>query len=282
MTSLAVSPSWLHSHLADPLVVVIDCRFSLMQPEQGQHQYQQGHIPGAYYLDLNQDLSSPVKQHGGRHPLPDVAQLATRLSQMGIHSHPPAGPTLVVVYDDSRFAFAARLWWLLRYMGHDRVAVLDGGFSAWQGADYPLSSEAPPEREGLFVPDVRADWVVDRAQVQRSQQDAHTVLIDSREPERYRGEREPIDPIAGHIPGALNYPWQTVTTDQGFLRPAEEQQQRWSSLPDSQNLIVYCGSGVTACVNLLSLELAGLPGGRLYAGSWSDWCSYLTTPAKDD
>ncbi len=273
MTTLPISPFWLHSHLADPQVVVIDCRFSLIEPDQGQQQYQQGHIPGAYYLDLNRDLSSPVKQHGGRHPLPDVLQLATQLSQMGIHSHPAAESTLVVVYDDSRLAFAARLWWLLRYMGHDRVAVLDGGLSAWQAAGYPLTTEIPPRRQGLFVPDVRTDWVVNRAQVKHSQQDGHTILIDSREPERYRGEREPIDPVAGHIPGALNYPWQTVTTDQGFLRSAEEQKQRWSSLPDTQNLIVYCGSGVTACVNLLSLELAGLPTARLYAGSWSDWCS---------
>lgn len=270
LDSSIVSVSWLHAHLEDPDVVIVDCRFSLMEPELGRQQYEAGHIPGAVYLDLNQDLSSPVQPHGGRHPLPDPVALAAKLATIGIHSTPP---TRVVAYDDSRFAYAARLWWLLRYLGHDRVAVLDGGLKAWQTAGCPVTPEILQPRSGNFVPHLRSDWVVDREEIKARKDLPGTVLIDSREAERYRGEREPIDPIAGHIPGAVNFPWQEVTQPDGSARSTEEQQQRWDSLGNAEEVIVYCGSGVTACVNLLSLELAGIQG-KLYAGSWSDWCSY--------
>lgn len=275
MQSVSVTIDWLNQHLDDPQVVIIDCRFALMQPELGCQQYATEHIPGAFYLDLNRDLSSPIEPHGGRHPLPDVASLAAKLSQMGVRSELPTGPTLVVAYDDSRLAFAARLWWLLRYLGHDRVAVLDGGFSGWKAAGYPTTAAKPPARAGHFVPNLRSDWVLDIAAIKACQARPDVVLIDSREPERYRGEREPIDPIAGHIPGAVNYPWQEVTDQTGYLRSEDEQVDRWAALDPHSESIVYCGSGVTACVNLLSLEMAGRSG-KLYAGSWSDWCSYLT------
>jgi thiosulfate/3-mercaptopyruvate sulfurtransferase len=263
-----VTPDWLKDHLADPQVVVVDCRFSLMEPHLGRQQYHTAHIPGAYYLDLNQDLSSPVGHHGGRHPLPEVATLAAKLSRIGVTSE-----TMVVAYDASRLAFAARLWWLLRYLGHDRVAVLEGGWQAWQASDYPFAEAIPSDRSGEFIPQLRADWVVDIAAVKA--RPPGTLLVDAREPERYRGEQEPIDPVAGHIPGALNYPWQALTTAEGRVRSVTEQRDRWATLPPHDGLVVYCGSGVTACVNLLSLELAGLPPAQLYAGSWSDWCSYL-------
>jgi thiosulfate/3-mercaptopyruvate sulfurtransferase len=275
MSSLLVSASWLHDHLDDPQVVVVDCRFALMQPEQGQEHYWEGHIPGAFYLDLNRDLSSPVSKHGGRHPLPDVETLAKKLEAIGVCSEPAENPTLVVAYDDSRMAFAARLWWLLRYLGHDRVSILDGGLSAWKAAGYAIASEVPPVRSGKFVPRVQADFVRDVEQVKVRKVLPGVVLVDSREGDRYRGEREPIDPVAGHIPGAVNYPWQDVTDAQEFCRSVQEQQQRWQDLDQAGEIIVYCGSGVTACVNLLSLELAGITSGKLYAGSWSDWCSYL-------
>jgi thiosulfate/3-mercaptopyruvate sulfurtransferase len=270
--SWVVTADWLYQHLDDPQVVIVDCRFALMEPEAGQQQYQESHIPGAYYFDLNRDLSSPVQKHGGRHPLPDVAELGTKLAAIGIHSDPP---TLIVAYDDSRLAFAARFWWLLRYLGHDRVAVLDGGWRAWQTAGYPVTADIPAAKSGNFVPHLQPDLVVDIKTV-KAQKDLPTVtLVDSREGERYRGEREPIDPIAGHIPGAVNFPWQEVTNVQGYVRSSAEQQQRWSDLPSASEILVYCGSGVTACANLLSLELAGISTGKLYAGSWSDWCSYL-------
>ncbi len=274
MVSSTVSVDWLQDHLNDPQVAISDCRFNLMQPQLGAQHYQESHIPGAHYLDLNQDLSSPIDIHGGRHPLPDPDLFANTLETMGIHSEPPAGPTLVVAYDDSRLAFAARLWWLLRYLGHDRVAVLDGGFSGWKASGYEVSSDLPVAKTGNFIPAIQSNLVMTIDQV-KARKDLPTVaLIDSREGDRYRGEREPIDPIAGHIPGAVNYPWQEVTDADGYLRSPSEQRQRWQNLSNADEIIVYCGSGVTACVNLLSLSVAHIPG-KLYAGSWSDWCSYL-------
>jgi len=264
-----VSATWLQSHLHDPQVIIIDCRFSLIDRELGRRQYQESHIEGAYYLDLNLDLSSPVQKHGGRHPLPNFDKLAEKLSQIGVTS----GETMVVAYDDSRFAFASRLWWLLRYMGHEQVAVLDGGFAGWKVQNYETSSTIPAARIGKFVPDLQTELVVDIETVKSRKDLPEVVLIDSREGDRYRGEREPIDPIAGHIEGAVNYPWMEVTNEQGFV--IENQGDRWQEVKNAQEAIVYCGSGVTACVNLLSLKLAGIETGKLYAGSWSDWCSYL-------
>ncbi len=267
-----VASSWLAEHLDDGDIAIADCRFSLMNPALGRSQYESGHIPGAVYLDLNHDLSSPVQAHGGRHPLPDIEQFAKTLSLMGITS----GQTYVVAYDDSRFAFASRLWWLLRYLGHDRVAVLDGGFKAWQTLGYPTTQAVPSPQVGSFTPTVRSPLVVTIDDVKSRSQQPGVVLVDSREGDRYRGEREPIDPIAGHIPGAVNYFWQDVTDDQSMAHSPDQQRSRWQAVSNADEIMVYCGSGVTACVNLLSLELAGIITGRLYAGSWSDWCSYLT------
>jgi thiosulfate/3-mercaptopyruvate sulfurtransferase len=254
-------------------VVVVDCRFSLGEPAWGYQQYLQSHIPGAYYLDLDRDLSASIEQHGGRHPLPDTQMLAEKLAAIGIKQN----ETLVVAYDDSHFAFAARLWWLLRYLGHQPVALLDGGWKAWTEGNYPVTNELPnSSQSGYFQPQPHLDWIVDIETVRNLAILPDTVLIDSREGDRYRGEREPIDSIAGHIPGAINSPWKNVTDEKGFLRSLKEQQQLWQSLPQAQNKIVYCGSGVTACVNLFSLELVGLSDAKLYPGGWSDWCSYLT------
>ena len=264
-----VSPAWLHTHLHDPRLVILDCRYSLMNQELGFNQYQESHIEGAYFSDLNRDLSSPIQKHGGRHPLPDINQLAAKLSQIGVTS----GETMIVAYDDSRFGFAARLWWLLRYMGHEYVAVLDGGFAGWQAQNYETSSTVPSVRVGKFIPNIQTEFVVDIETVKLRKDFPEVVLIDSREGDRYRGEREPIDPIAGHIEGAVNYPWMEVTNEQGFVMA--NQGDRWQEVKNAQEAIVYCGSGVTACVNLLSLKLAGIETGKLYAGSWSDWCSYL-------
>lgn len=265
-----ISVDWLLEHLYDPQVTIVDCRFSLMQPEAGHQQYQASHIPGAYYLDLNQDLSGTAGKHGGRHPLPNPVELATKLARMGV----TLNSTLVVAYDDSNLAFAARLWWLLRYLGHSRVAVLNGGFAAWQAANYPSTNEIPLTKLGQFTPNVQLGYAIDREGVEARRDIPGVVLVDSREGDRYRGEREPIDPIAGHIPGAVNYPWQDVTNAQGYIRSPLEQHQRWTNLEQAPEIVVYCGSGVTACVNLLSLELAGITTGKLYPGSWSDWCSY--------
>ena len=263
---------WLTQHLNDPQVVVVDCRFQLTSPNWGYEQYCLGHIPGAYYLDLDRDLSSPVKLHGGRHPLPDLDQFATKLASMGIVQ----AETLVVAYDDSRFAFASRLWWLLRYLGHDRVVLLDGGWNAWQQGNYPVSQEIPQPRQGSFVPQAQTDWIVDINRVKTRKNLPEVILVDSRDRDRYEGKREPIDPIAGSIPGAVNSPWKQVSDEKGYLCPTIEQEKLWSSALQADEIIVYCGSGVTACVNLFSLQLAGINNAKLYPGGWSDWCSYLT------
>jgi thiosulfate/3-mercaptopyruvate sulfurtransferase len=271
MPNIIVSHEWLLEHLEDPQVVIVDCRFSLADPQLGKQQYQTSHIKGAYYLDLNQDLSSPVEEHGGRHPLPDSDELAHKLSTIGVNFQ----KTLVVAYDDSRLAFASRLWWLLRYLGHEQVVVLNGGFSEWQKAGYPVTDIIPqPEQKGNFTYAMQTQMVVDRQMVISHKDLAEVALVDSRESDRYLGIREPIDKIAGHIAGAVNYPWLEVTDTEGYVLPPSEQRHRWSQLEQAEEIIVYCGSGVTACVNLLSLELAGIPTGKLYAGSWSDWISY--------
>ncbi|MGB7445037.1 MAG: sulfurtransferase [Coleofasciculaceae cyanobacterium] len=270
-----VSAQYLSKHLDSPDVVIIDCRFVLAEPELGQQQYNTSHIPGAHYLDLNQDLSSSPGQHGGRHPLPNSQELATKLGKMGISRQ----DTLVVAYDDSRFAFASRLWWLLRYLGHNKVALLDGGWKSWIAQGYPVTDVLPKPTSVTFLPQIQPDKLVGIEIVKVRKDLPNVTLVDSRDNDRYLGKTEPIDPIAGHIPGAINYPWQDVTDSNGYLKSVEEQQQRWQDIKDKEEIIVYCGSGVTACVNLFSLELGGISTGKLYAGSWSDWCSYLPPTA---
>ena len=264
-----VDRQWLEKQLDNPQVVIVDCRFQLADPDWGVRAYQQNHLPGAYYLDLNRDLSAAVGEHGGRHPLPDSDRLAEKLARMGIVSN----ETLVVAYDDARFAFAARFWWLLRYLGHERVALLDGGWQGWVADNYPVSSAVPIEKPGRFLPQPHLDWLADIAAVRAVREG--TVLIDSRDRDRYFGLREPIDPIAGSIPGAVNSPWKQVSQESGYLQSLAVQQALWSNMQSAKDIIVYCGSGVTACVNLFSLTQAGYTEAKLYPGGWSDWCSYL-------
>ncbi|MEH6551326.1 MAG: sulfurtransferase [Pseudomonadales bacterium] len=266
--SHAISVNQLAKQLND--TVVIDCRFNLMDPEQGHGLYNDSHITGAHYLHLEDDLSSAVGQHGGRHPLPDIQVLVSTLQGIGVSNDGP-----VVVYDDNRQAFASRLWWLLRYLGHEQVSVLDGGFAAWQAAGLASDAITPSRLEGgQFVPQIDESQLFTLAQVRECAAGRGlATLVDAREAPRYRGEVEPIDPVAGHIPGAINMPWVDVCDEQNMLRPVEWHKQRWQAYAD-QPLAVYCGSGVTACVDLLSLALAGHDHAQLYAGSWSDWCSY--------
>lgn len=250
-------------------VIVFDCRFNLMNKTLGSEQYHAGHIPGAYYLDVEKDLSGPTTIHGGRHPLPDVETLSKKLRTAGVHQH-----STIVVYDDSRMAYAARAWWLLRYCGHAQVVILDGGFNGWINSGGAVDRREPALKNGNFKAVAQQDWTVNHADI--LQNGAAFTLIDSREEKRYRGEEEPIDPVAGHIPGAINYFWQEATTEQGFIKPTEAQCLRWNNINKRDNLVVYCGSGVTACVNLLSLKMSGI-NAKLYPGSWSDWCSYQTS-----
>jgi thiosulfate/3-mercaptopyruvate sulfurtransferase len=268
---LVVSSQWLAQNLDNPSVVIVDCRFQLSDPQWGYQQYYQSHIPGAYYLDLNRDLSREVELHGGRHPLPDVDLLAQKFAKMGIITN----KMLVVVYDDSRFAFATRLWWLLRYLGHQSVVLLDGGWQQWQQQGYSVDNKIPAPVDGSFIPQIQTGWTVDIETVKARKDLPDVILVDSRDPDRFAGKIEPIDPIAGSIPGAVNSFWKEVSDEQGYLLPLQRQQKLWSSHEAASEIIVYCGSGVTACVNLFSLELAGLKNTKLYPGGWSDWCSYL-------
>lgn len=268
-TGNLVTADWLAKHVNDPDVAVIDCRFALGKPGVGLAAYLDGHIPNALYFDLEQDLAGPKQAdgHGGRHPLPDSASLAALLSAAGVDE-----TVTVIAYDDQDLAMASRLWWLLRYLGHERVAVLDGGWQAWLRGGYPVTTEIHPRAERRFVPRPRPEMLVTAADVM--QRSARTALIDSRSKERYSGQQEPIDRKAGHIPGALHYFYKENLTPEGTMRTASELTERFAPLAAYPEIIAYCGSGVTACVNLLALHQAGRPDAKLYLGSWSDWCSY--------
>lgn len=267
-----VTPQWLKDHLDDENVVIADCRFALSAAEAGAEDYRIDHIPGAQYFDLNRDLSGPKSEHGGRHPLPDPAKLASLFSQAGIDEN-----VTVIAYDDQEMAMAGRLWWLLRYLGHDKVAVLDGGYAAWKQAGHATTADVPTPKSRTFTPHVRPDMLVDIQGVRdRSEQ---TVLLDSRAAERYRGEVEPLDPKAGHIPGALSFFYKENLAADMTMLPVEKLQERIADFA-KQNIIVYCGSGVTACTNLLAFHAAGRTDVKLYAGSWSDWSSYDLPVAK--
>lgn len=249
--------------------VVFDCRFTLGAPDAGECLYREGHVAGAHYLHLDRDLAGPAASRGGRHPLPDPALFAACLAQAGV-----TRDTAVVAYDDSRQAFACRLWWLMRAAGYRPPRILNGGYQAYlrAGGDVvtarPVPVSAPAEHVDGYAQSC------DIAGVQKALQQG-AVLIDSREPARYRGEQEPIDPVAGHIPGALNKPWQDVTDDSGRLLSLDRQRTHWGNALDADRILVYCGSGVTACVNLFSLAVLGRHDAVLYAGSWSDWCNAL-------
>jgi thiosulfate/3-mercaptopyruvate sulfurtransferase len=269
-----VDAEWVARNLHHPDLVIVDCRFSLGNTQRGRQQYNCGHLPGAFYLDLNQDLSGSVGRHGGRHPLPVLTDFVAKLEQIGVRSHPK---TAVVAYDDSRGAFASRLWWLLRYLDHDSVAVLQGGFSEWQdkGLSITVNTPTPVAEGGNFMARPQEDWILTYPQVKEWQQHGDEVLVDARSPERFRGEVEPIDPVAGSIPGAVNYFWQRVVDEKGYFLAPSALKHYWSSLDTASDVVMYCGSGVTACVNLLSREVAGYTPAKLYVGGWSDWCSYL-------
>jgi len=268
-----VSMKWVLARLYESDLVIADCRFWLGQPDRGRTAYEADHIPGAVYLDLERDLSAPVGEHGGRHPLPDIPALAERLGRAGI-----GNDTRVVAYDDQGGAMASRLWWLLKYLGHDNVYVMDEGYSAWKREGYPVSSERKAIVPSAFVPRVRAEMLADVSEVRSKLGRPGTVLVDSREAPRYRGETEPMDKVAGHIPGAVNKFWKGVLDEQGRFKPADAIADHFADLPRDKELIVYCGSGVTATPNVLALQEAGFQKVKLYAGSWSDWISYPENP----
>jgi len=249
--------------------VLFDCRFSLADPGAGLVSYLAGHIPGAHFLDLNRDLSGPAARHGGRHPLPAPAVFADTLARSGVGLDTP-----VIAYDDSRLAGAARLWWLMRSLGYRPPQLLNGGYAAFLAAGGQPETAVPSPRP-CVAPTVGNYRGACSIREVRGAEQRNALLVDSREERRYLGLEEPIDPVAGHIPGAINRPWQGVTTEQGRVRGVEELRAHWGDALKARELVVYCGSGVTACVNLFSLSLLGREDATLYAGSWSDWCSHL-------
>ncbi|AKG34638.1 sulfurtransferase [Paenibacillus durus] len=271
-----VSTRWLLARLYEPELVIADCRFLLSDPEAGRSAYLKDHIPGAVYLHLEEQLSAPVGPHGGRHPLPEPALIAAVLGQAGI-----SRDSIVVAYDDQGGAFASRLWWMLRYLGHDKVFVMDEGYSAWKAADFPVSDSKPVRIPTAYEPEVHPEMLASAQEVAQYSQaggSAAALLIDSREPRRYVGLEEPIDAKAGHIPGAVNRFWKDVLDDQGRWKDAAALKEQFAGIDPSRETIVYCGSGVTACPNVLALHRAGYDKVRLYAGSWSDWISYEGNP----
>lgn len=278
MHTTLIRPDALRAHIGRPDWRVVDCRFDLANPAWGEEQYLAGHIPGAIYAHLDRDLSGTKTGTNGRHPLPSHDEMARRFGAMGV------GPgTQAVVYDADSGMHAARLWWMLRYMGHDAVALLDGGWARWTregGAVEPGRVAAAP---AVFTGRPRADWRLTADDVQRGLGDPRRLLVDARSNERFRGQGETLDPVAGHIPGAASAFFQDNLNPDKTFKSADELRARWSGVlagHDPTEVVCYCGSGVTACHNLLALEVAGLGGARVFPGSWSEWCADPARPVE--
>jgi thiosulfate/3-mercaptopyruvate sulfurtransferase len=265
-----IDKEWLLNNLNEPHVRIVDCSFSLADPKKGRQEYDQSHIPSASYFDLEKDLSGEIGKHGGRHPLPNLHEFIEKLEQAGIDES-----TTVIAYDQGEGAFAARFWWLLQYLGHEKVYVLDGGLKGWNEGNYPVTSEVPTVNKAAFKHNINHDLFASMEEVRAVSggQDSNTILIDSREEKRYLGLEEPIDKKAGRIPGAINKPW-FEGLNAGYYKQAEVQKQRFTDINPENEIIVYCGSGVTAAPNFLSLKAAGFEKVKLYLGSFSDWISY--------
>jgi thiosulfate/3-mercaptopyruvate sulfurtransferase len=273
-----ISAANLHERLtaAPGSVLVFDCRFDLVDPTIGETAYAAGHIPGAQYLHLDRDLSGAKTGKNGRHPLPDRAALVSTLAARGLN----AGQQ-VVAYDAQGGSYAARLWWLLRWLGHDSVAVLDGGLQAWEAAGYPLSKDVPQAAAGNFKAGAPLQVTVDVQAVVRNLSTHEQLVVDARAADRYRGENEIIDPVGGHIPGARNRFFKDNLGTEGRFKPAHTLRDEFTAVlagKTPEHVVLQCGSGVTACHNALAMEIAGLHGAALYGGSWSEWCADPSRP----
>jgi len=265
-----VSTAELASHIGDPQWVVFDCRHDLANPDSGAKEYAAAHVPGARFLHLDRDLAAPTTGKNGRHPLPDPQAFMRKLGAAGVDSGKQ-----VVAYDSKMGVYAARLWWMLRWLGHEGVAVLDGGYGKWTAEARPVNSDLPRPVPAHFAGQPHRNWV-DVDDVLRSLGQTGRILVDARAPDRYRGENETLDPLGGRIPGALNRFFRDNLDASGCYKPAGELRRDFSALLGAMpaaSVVHSCGSGVSACHNLLAMEIAGLPGSRLYPGSWSEWCS---------
>ncbi|MFC4559875.1 sulfurtransferase [Virgibacillus kekensis] len=270
--STIVNCEWLHERLNDDPenMVVVDVRFYLNDAEAGRKAYLKDHIPNAVYLDLEKDLSDKPQKHGGKHPLPDMETFVAKLGNIGINND-----TDVVIYDQSNDMFAARLWWLLDYVGHEKIFLLDGGYDEWVNQGYEVSDEIPTLTSSKkFIPDFQKYTVADIEEVKEKMETGAATLIDSRARARYLGKTEPLYIKAGHIPGAKNFFWKDVLDDRGKWKSPAELEDNFSALSKDDEIIVSCGSGVSACPNILALRTAGYKNVKLYPGSFSDWISY--------
>ena len=269
------------AELADNLQsgwVIADCRYDLQRDNWGEEQYLAAHVPGAAYVSLSRDLSAAPTGANGRHPLPSQEVVAATFARLGISTN-----VQVVAYDQDNGMFASRLWWMLRYAGHMNVAVLNGGWTKWLGEQRPTRGGSEGRAPATFTPRWNADWHVDLRAISEMYRDPGTLLLDARAPERFEGRVEPIDRVPGHIPGAVNHPYRANLADDNTMLPAEvlrAQFQRALHGHTPTDTVVYCGSGVTACHNLLAMEHAGLPGARLYVGSWSEWSADPQRPVE--
>ena len=273
---MLVSTETLAAHLGDPDWIVFDTRHDLAWPYKGRQAWEAAHVPGAYFMHLDHDLSGAKTGKNGRHPLPPLADFAARMNRCGV-----APGRQVVVYDDGGGSFAVRLWWMLWWLGHDKVALLDGGIAAWKRENRPMDALVPAAREGRFEPRPREGMTVDANTVAASLAKRDLVVVDARAATRYMGENETLDPVAGHIPGSFNRFWQhNLGYDGRFLSPEELRAEFLEEIGevDPKRVVHSCGSGVTACHNLFAMELAGLKGSRLYPGSWSEWCADPSRP----
>jgi thiosulfate/3-mercaptopyruvate sulfurtransferase len=271
MTDRIVSMNWVRDHLHNPDVLLADCRFILGQSNERLSLSE--YLPGAVYFDLEKDLSSPVQKYGGRHPLPEISTLVQTIQKAGIEAH-----THVIAYDDQDGAMASRLWWLLTYVGHKKVSVMDGNFSEWKKSEYPITDETSKRKPSTFVPHLQPQMVVNMEEVKQKLTHPNAVIIDSREEKRYLGEVEPIDSVAGHIPSAHHSFWKDTKDENGRFRSSKQLREYFKKIPPAKEIIVYCGSGITATPNVLALQEAGFDNVKLYAGSWSDWISYPENP----
>ena len=272
-----IDAATLAAHQADPDGLIIDVRHQLADTAYGERVYAAGHISGAHFLHCDCDLSGAMSGTNGRHPLPSAEKLIARFGLLGIGAN-----TQVVVYDDAQGMIAGRLWWLLRWLGHGQVAVLDGGLQAWLAIGGALTQDVPAARATNFVANLR-DSLVDADYVQNFLETSRIYLVDARSPDRYRGENETIDPVGGRVPGAVNRFFRENLQENGLFKPAELLRAEWLTAlagRSAEQVVHYCGSGVSACHNVLAMEVAGLPGSRLYAGSWSEWCSVPTRPME--
>jgi thiosulfate/3-mercaptopyruvate sulfurtransferase len=276
MYTTIVATDLLASRLDD--WAVVDCRFDLQNVQWGRDQYRLAHVPGAVYASLNDDLSGALDGSNGRHPLPAIDALAATLGRLGIDRN-----TQVIAYDQDAGSYASRLWWLLRYLGHDAVAVLDGGWAKWAGEGRPTRSGDEDRQSTIFKPSPRAELSVGLANVMAHIGDSNRVLIDARAAERFEGRSETIDRVAGHIPGAVNHFFKQNLGPDGTMLSPETLRANFERVLGGRtaaDAVMYCGSGVTACQNLLAMEHGGLRGARLYVGSWSEWSSDPSRPIE--